>query len=74
MLYFFFQFNYDPSLQWETSLFISNLQKDFPSTVYTVFSIGDKLQKIDDAEKCICSLCRVSYLYQPKAIVSNQIS
>lgn len=47
------------SLQHETELFVYQLQEEFPSTVYSVFHIGEKLKTYAVKEN-MCHWCHVS--------------
>jgi hypothetical protein len=44
-----------------TEQFINNLQKDYPSTTYTIGKIANKLQNQNDVKKR-CFFCKVSQI------------
>lgn len=47
------------SIEKLTEFYINGLEKDFPSTVYTIFKTGNKLMKPKEYSKK-CHLCQVN--------------
>ena len=49
------------SLQRMTESFVNGLQTEFPSTVYTIFKTGNKLESSDPNSHQKCIVCNVSH-------------